>query len=100
MEHQDYQQRSTLDQYQHLSKSRVQDIEFFEVVAVLRRLRVMAIALKGQDNVVGSRPEVDAILEGDTKHVDGVIEILKDRTGLTPHEFEAMVRKASTSTKS
>lgn len=77
----------------------MQDIEFFEVVAALRRLRVMAISLTGQDDAVGTRPEVDAILEGDTKHVDGVIEILKDRTGITLQGFEAMVRKASTSTK-
>jgi len=89
-----------LNEYQHFSKSRVQDIEFFEIVAALRRLRVMAISLTGKDDVVGSRPEVDAILEGDTKHVDGVIEILKDRTGITLHRFEAMVGTASTSTKS
>ncbi|MHA2075545.1 MAG: hypothetical protein ACW97X_13070, partial [Candidatus Hodarchaeales archaeon] len=87
-----------LNEYQHFSKSRVHDIEFFEVVAALRRLRVIAISLTGQDDVVGSRPEVDAILEGDTKHVDGVIEILKDRTGITMNGFESLVRKASTST--
>ncbi|MHA2246797.1 MAG: phosphotransferase [Candidatus Hodarchaeales archaeon] len=89
-----------VNDYQYFSKSRVQDIEFFEVVAALRRLGVMAISLTGQDDVVGSRPEVNAILKGDTKHVDGVIEILKDRTGITLQGFEAMVRKASTSTKS
>lgn len=89
-----------LKEYQQFSKSRVHDIEFFEVVAALRRLRVMAISLSGQDDVVGSRPEVDAILEGDTKHVDGVIEILKDRTGITLHRFEEMVAKASTNIKS
>ncbi|MHA2031352.1 MAG: phosphotransferase family protein [Candidatus Kariarchaeaceae archaeon] len=86
-----------LKEYQQIRKSTVKNIEFFEVVAALRRLRVMAIALTGKDNVVGSRPEVDAILKGDTKHVEGVIDILKDRTGISLNSFEILIRDASVS---
>ncbi|MHA1902744.1 MAG: phosphotransferase family protein [Candidatus Thorarchaeota archaeon] len=85
-----------LNEYQQLSETRVQNIEFFEVVAALRRLIVMAISLTGQDDVVGSRPEVDSILKGNTKHVDGVIDILKERTGISLRGFETLVREAST----
>jgi aminoglycoside phosphotransferase (APT) family kinase protein len=91
-----YQNRNIiLNEYQKFCNSRVDNIEFFEVIAALRRLFVMAISLTGQNDVVGTRPEVDEILRGHTKHVDGVIRIMKDRTGITLHEFETMVKNAS-----
>ncbi len=88
-----------LNAYQTFRNSYVTNIEFFEVVAALRRLVVMAISFSGEDDVVATRPEVVEIMKGYTDHVNGVIRILKDRTGITLHEFEATVSKASTDFK-
>jgi aminoglycoside phosphotransferase (APT) family kinase protein len=88
-----------LNYYQAFRTSRVSNIEFFEVVAALRRLVVMAISFSGKDDVVATRPEVAEIMKGYTNHVNGVLRILKDRSGITLHEFEAMISKASTDFK-
>lgn len=88
-----------LSAYQTFRNSSVTNIEFFEVVAALRRLVVMAISFSGEDDVVATRPEVVEIMKGYTDHVNGVIRILKDRTGITLHEFEATVKRASTDVK-
>ena len=84
-----------LNTYQKLCKRRVKNIEYFEVVAAARRLIVMAISLSGQDEVVGTRPEVAQISKGYTKHVNGVKRVLKDRTGIILYDLESMIRKAS-----
>ena len=55
----------------------------------------MAISLSGQDEVVGTRPEVAHILKGYTKHVNDVIRILNDRTGIILHGLESMIKKIS-----
>jgi aminoglycoside phosphotransferase (APT) family kinase protein len=83
-----------LSEYQKLSSTKVENIEFFEVNAALRRLIVMAISLTGQDDVVETRSEVGQIMKGYTQHVDGVKRILNDRTGITLHMFDSMVRNA------
>lgn len=84
-----------LNTYQKLNNRRIKNIEFFEVVAAARRLIVMAISLTGQDEVVGTRPEVAQIVKGYTKHVDGVIRILKDRTGIILHDLESLIKNTS-----
>ncbi|UCG04110.1 MAG: phosphotransferase [Candidatus Heimdallarchaeota archaeon] len=84
-----------LNIYQKICNQRIKQIEYFEVVAAARRLIVMAISLSGQDEVVGTRPEVAQILKGYTKHVDGVIRILKDSTGIILHGLESMIKKVS-----
>lgn len=84
-----------LNDYQAFRNSQVTNIEFFEVVAALRRLVVMAISFSGKDDVVATRPEVAEIMNGYTDHVNGVLQILKERSGITLYEFEVMVSKAA-----
>ncbi|MHA2251605.1 MAG: phosphotransferase family protein [Candidatus Kariarchaeaceae archaeon] len=80
-----------LKEYQRFAGTKVEHIEYFEVIATLRRLGVMAISLFQEEDIVGSRPEIDQILRGETTHLKGVLEVLKDRTGIIIPNLENLV---------
>ena len=90
--HSSQQQRDLfLSEYERLSGQPVEQIEYFEVIAALRRLLSLAVSLTSGAASAGMRPEAAAIMRGQTGHFRAVYAILQKHTGLRLPEIEALI---------
>ncbi|NLJ84897.1 MAG: phosphotransferase family protein [Firmicutes bacterium] len=71
-----------LKQYQEISKTKILDIEYFQVVAALRRL--LSIYLSARDGAaeLGMAPGAEALMMSDMGHIERVYEMFCDHTDL------------------
>ncbi|MFX0113788.1 MAG: phosphotransferase family protein [Candidatus Hodarchaeota archaeon] len=86
-----------LSEYQRLSGRKVEQIEFFEVTAALRRLSDLLISLAptaGADTL-GMRPEALDMMKQDAFHYKNVYSLLKEKTGLDLPELESVLSALS-----
>jgi len=77
--------------YEDIARKKVEDIEFFEVLAAARRLFSIYISLSMGPEKLGMRPEaVEMMKQGD--HINSVIKVLRDRTGITFKGFDELLK--------
>ena len=74
--------------YERLASRSVEQIEFFEVIACLRRLVDISVSLSQGATRMGMKPEAAALMKQQADHIYRVYEVLQQRTGLTLPEIE------------
>jgi len=76
-----------LGRYENLAGSKVANIEYFEVLAAIRRLGSLYLSITQGAEKPGMRPEVATIVKQQRGHVRAVIEVLRERTSIETEEF-------------
>jgi len=66
-----------LDGYSTVSTREVEDIEFFEVMAILRRLSDLTISLRSGAEEMGMRPGAVEMMRAAKGHIQGVYDLLR-----------------------
>ncbi|MFQ5976856.1 MAG: phosphotransferase family protein [Candidatus Heimdallarchaeota archaeon] len=84
---------SLLNEYERLSGIQIEQIEYFEVLAILRRLSdlVVSLAPTSGAGTLGMRPEAIQMMKQDAFHYKNVYSLLQKRTGLDLPEIEAIL---------
>lgn len=80
-----------LEEYQEISGREVRDFEFFDVMAIFRRLRDVSVSFTGGPEEIGMRPGALEKMKQDSEHLHRVYALLKERTGLGIPEFEELL---------
>lgn len=80
-----------LESYRTVSGREVHDIEFFEVMAIIRRLTDVYISLTSGAEEMGMRPEAVEMMKEASGHIKRVYNLLRERTGLRLPEFEELL---------
>jgi aminoglycoside phosphotransferase (APT) family kinase protein len=80
-----------LDGYRAVSLREVEDIEFFEVMAILRRLTDLTVSLRSGAEEMGMRSGAVEMMRAAKGHIQGVYDLLIARTGLRLPEFEELL---------
>ena len=86
---------ATLESYETVLVQEVEQIEYFEVLATLRRLHdVMSSFDKGSDEM-GMRPEALDLMKETVGHIVRVKDRLEDLTELSIPEIDEFIQKMS-----
>jgi len=80
-----------LEGYREVSRHEVEDIEFFEVMAILRRLTDLTVSLRSGAEEMGMRPGAVEMMRAAKGHIQGVYDLLIARTGIRLPEFEDLL---------
>lgn len=80
-----------LHEYERLSGASVEQVEFFEVIACVRRLFSILVSLRQGAQRLGMRPEAEATMRAQRQHLEGVYAILTYRTGIVLPAVEALL---------
>jgi len=80
-----------LETYGKIAGSKVENIEYFEVIAATRRLGSIYLSLSEGAEKLGMRPEAAEIMKQQTGHIKAVTRVLRDRTGITIREFDELL---------
>jgi hypothetical protein len=81
-----------LGAYESISGRKVRDFEFFEVLAILRRLTDVSVSLIRGAEEMGMRAGAEEMMRESKQHLIKVHDLLKERTGLRLPEFEELLR--------
>jgi aminoglycoside phosphotransferase (APT) family kinase protein len=81
--------------YERISGRKVQDIEYFEVIAALRRLFIISVSITQGADKLGMRPQSVEMMKLSVKHIKNVYSFLLDRTGITIPKIENMLSNLS-----
>jgi len=73
-----------------VSRRVVRDFEFFEVMAIFRRLRDVSVSFTSGAEEMGMRPDAVEMMRQDSEHLHAVYDLLGERTGLKIPEFEEL----------
>lgn len=80
-----------LNEYQRIAGRKVRYIEYFEVLAILRRLLDLTVSLaRGAENR-GMRPGAEEQMRKDSAHYGRVYSLLVERTGIKIPEIENLI---------
>lgn len=85
-----------LSEYARLAGQPVANIEYFDVLAALRRLYDLAASLGGGAESLGMRPETVAIMRQQQDRYQYVYGLLRDRTGIRITYLEDLIASLST----
>jgi aminoglycoside phosphotransferase (APT) family kinase protein len=77
-----------LERYERVSGKEAIDIEFFEVIAIARRLLSIIISINMGPEKLGMRSGAVEMMKRDSEHLYKVYDLLKERTGIRLLEFE------------
>jgi aminoglycoside phosphotransferase (APT) family kinase protein len=83
-----------LREYARFAGREVEQIELFDVIACLRRLATILIALGRGADQIGMRPGAEAMMK-DVSHIQKVYALLKDRSGLQIAAVEELLTALS-----
>jgi len=83
-----------LSEYVRAAGCRVERIEYFDVIACLRRLASIAISLGSGADKLGMRPGAEAMMK-DVGHIENVYACLRERTGIAIAEIEELLSAAA-----
>jgi len=83
-----------LGEYEQAAEGSVEGIEFFEVIACLRRLASIAVSLSQGAAKMGMRVGAEAMMQ-DASHVTNVYALLRDRTGISIPAIEELLATPS-----
>ena len=82
--------------YQEISGRKVRDFEFFEVMAIFRRVRDVSVSFIGGPEEMGMRSGALEKMRQDSEHLQKVYSLLRERTGLRIPEFEDLLNAIET----
>ena len=85
-----------LEKYQEISGRVVRDFEFFEVLAIFRRLQDVSVSFTSGAEEMGMRSGAVEKMRQDSEHLQRVYSLLKERTGLRIPEFEELLSTLQT----
>ena len=85
-----------LEKYQEISGREVRDFQFFEVLAVFRRLQDVSVSFTSGAEEMGMRPGAVEKMRQDSEHLQRVYSLLKERTELRVPEFEGLLNALQT----
>ena len=80
-----------LESYEEASGREIRDIEFFDVLAIGRRILDVSSSFAAGAEQVGLRAGALEMMRGSSDHLHKVYELLKERTGLRLPEFEELL---------
>ena len=81
--------------YEVAAGESVDQIEFFEVYACLRRLFEISRSIKLGADELGMRPEAVQMMKESVPHIINVRNRLKDLTGIVIHSVDVMIEELS-----
>jgi len=84
-----------LDEYQRLAGRRVEQIEFFDVIACLRRLIDIYTSLSHGAASMGMKPETEQIMRQRVNQIRNVYTLLQQHTGLSLPTIENLLTSLS-----
>lgn len=84
-----------LGEYERIAGSKIQHIEYFEVVACLRRLLSISVSISEGATKLGMRPQAVAMMKQNVGHIKNVYAFLFDRTGIAIPEVEKLISSLS-----
>jgi aminoglycoside phosphotransferase (APT) family kinase protein len=79
-----------LQEYERLIGAKVEQIEWFETFACLRRLRVVAVSLSEGAEKLGLRPDAVTMMQQQMGAIQQVYTLLLERTGIRIAEVERL----------
>ena len=79
-----------LQEYERLVGAKVEQIEWFETFACVRRLRMVTVALSEGAEKLGMRPDAVAMMQQQMSAMQRVYELLRERTGIRVAEVEKL----------
>jgi len=85
-----------LEKYQEISGREVRDFQFFEVLAVFRRLQDVSVSFTSGAEEMGMRPGAVEKMRQNSEHLQRVYSLLKERTELRIPEFEGLLNALQT----
>ena len=80
-----------LQEYERLARVRVEQIEYFDVVACVKRLVSVAISLSDGPERLGMRPEAVSLMKRQMGAIRKVYDLLLERTGIKVPEIEDLL---------
>ncbi len=84
-----------LDEYERIAGRKIEQIEYFEVVASFRRLFIIAVSLSDGSAKLGMRPEAVTLMRRNIGHIKNVYSFLYNRTGIAIPEIETIISDIS-----
>ena len=78
-------------EYQRIAGYRVEEIEYFEVMAAFRRLFDISVSLSNGAIKRGMRPGAETMMRKNVAHIQRVYALLLDRAGITIPEIERLL---------
>jgi aminoglycoside phosphotransferase (APT) family kinase protein len=85
-----------LHEYQRISRTAIESVEYFEVIACLRRLFSILVSLGCGAERLGMRPEAADKMRAQVSHIEGVYSIFTFRTGIAIPAVEQMLSRLAT----
>jgi aminoglycoside phosphotransferase (APT) family kinase protein len=83
---------SVLEMYERTEGNKVENIEYFEVVAATRRLGSIYLSLGEGAEKLGMRPEAASIMRQQATHIKAVVKVLSERTGIRISIFDELLK--------
>ena len=80
-----------LGEYKRIAGQRIEQIEYFEVMAIFRRLFDISVSLTEGASEMGMRPGAEEMMKQNVDHIKRVHTLLQERTGITISEIEALL---------
>ena len=84
-----------LSEYERMAGYKINQIEYFEVMAILKRLFSISVSLSDGASKLGMRPGAEAMIKKNVDHLKNVYELLIDRTGITIPKIETLLETLS-----
>ncbi len=81
--------------YESFSGRKVEEIEFFEVFAILRRMFDISVSLSSSATDLGMRQGAAEMMRESTHHIRNVYSLLQEYTGIEVLEFEQLIQNIS-----
>jgi aminoglycoside phosphotransferase (APT) family kinase protein len=80
-----------LNEYEKIIGQKIEQIEYFEVFALLRRLFSIFVSLTVGADKLGMRPEAAEIIKSNVRHIRTLCDLLYQKTGITVPEMERLI---------
>jgi Ser/Thr protein kinase RdoA (MazF antagonist) len=82
-----------LHEYERLAGRELERLEYFDVLAAMRRLLNTSISASHGAESLGMRPGAEARMQQDSTHLAAVYTLLVERTGIMLAEFDSRFRE-------
>jgi len=84
-----------LDEYERIAGRKVEQIEYFEVFAIARRLFSILMSLSDGATKMGMRPGAEAMMKQNVGHIKTVYALLREKTGIAVPDVETLISNLS-----
>jgi aminoglycoside phosphotransferase (APT) family kinase protein len=82
-----------LNEYEKIIGHKIEQIEYFEVFALLRRLFSIFVSLTVGANKLGMRPEAIESMKKSVRHIKILCDLLHQKTGISVPEMENLIEE-------